>query len=374
MSLPKLIAFYLPQFYPTSENDAWWGKGFTEWTNVVTTSPRFKGHHQPQIPADLGFYDLRLAETREAQAALARQHGVHGFCYYHYWFSGDRLLDRPFDEVLQSGNPDFPFCLCWANHSWTRAWDGQERQVLKKQEYDAEDHRRHISWLLKAFQDRRYICVDGKPLFVIWRLQDIPDAMGMVRIWRAEAEKSGLPGLYLCVARTGHTDSSDADLLRPGVDAVVDFQPNAASFPASGNLINRVAVAVRGLLPLSVRQALGSYVSVNRVIDYAGTADINIAAAADWPTEYTKFPCVFPSWDNSARRKAAMIIQNNNPGKYQQWLAAAIAAVRHYEPDQQIVFLNAWNEWAEGCHLEPDKRNGRAFLEATRSALESAGC
>lgn len=370
MSNPRLISFYLPQFYPTPQNDEWWGPGFTEWTNVATARPRFRGHHQPHIPADLGFYDLRLPETREAQAALARQHGIHGFCYYHYWLNGKRLLERPFNDVLSSKRPDFPFSLCWANHHWTRAWDGLDRQVLMKQEYSPEDNRRHIDWLMQAFLDKRYIRVDGKPLFIIFKPQDIPGLGDMLDMWRAEARRGGLPGLYLCAMRTGFTESTDAELLQQGMDSIVGFQPNWATFPVSGNLTNRLAAAAKKILPSSVFAALGRSVTASRILDYKTIVDTNVATP--WPQDYTMLPCVFPSWDNSARKAAAMIIQNDDPGKYQQWLEAAIAGVRRYDPEQRIVFINGWNEWAEGCHLEPDRRNGRAFLAATSRALAVA--
>jgi lipopolysaccharide biosynthesis protein len=363
----KLIAMYLPQFHPIPENDAWWGKGFTEWTNVAATRPRFRGHNQPHVPADLGFYDLRLAETREAQAVLAREHGIQGFCYYHYWFHGDRLLHRPFDEVLSSGRPDFPFCLCWANESWTRTWDGLEREILKKQDYSAQDHHRHIDWLLRAFRDERYIRIDGKPLFIFWKLHAIPDAAAMISMWREEAARNGLPGLYLCAMRNGHTAGADADLLHAGVDAIVNFQPNWSSFPVSGNLVNRLAIIAKKVLPASLFQFLGRHASASAVIDYAGVVDACISTPL--PTTHTAHPCAFPSWDNSSRRKTAMIIQNDDPDKYQEWLEACIVAAQQHEPDRRLVFINAWNEWAEGCHLEPDRKHGFAFLEATARAL-----
>jgi lipopolysaccharide biosynthesis protein len=363
----KAIAMYLPQFHPIPENDAWWGKGFTEWTNVSVTRPRFRGHHQPHIPGDLGFYDLRLAQTREAQAALAREHGIHGFCYYHYWFHGERLLERPFDEVLNSGSPKFPFCLCWANESWTRTWDGMEREILKKQDYSTQDHRRHINWLMRAFMDERYIRIDGMPLFIFWKLHAIPDAAAMISMWRAEAARNGLTGLYLCAMRNGHTEGADADLLRTGADAIVNFQPNWSSFPVSGNLVNRLAIVAKKILPPSLFQFLGRHASASAVIDYAGIVDANISRPG--PENYTVHPCVFPSWDNSSRRKSAMIIQNDDPAKYQQWLEACIVAAQRHEPGRQLVFINAWNEWAEGCHLEPDRKNGLAFLIATARAL-----
>ncbi len=199
----RLLAFYLPQFHPIPENDEWWGRGFTEWTNVTRARPLFPGHYQPQLPADLGFYDLRLPESRLAQAELARAHGIGAFCYYHYWFNGRRILQRPFDEMLSSGQPDFPFCLCWANENWTRAWDGMEREVLLGQRYSAEDDLDHIRWLCNAFADPRYLRINGRPLFLVYRIEDLPDPAATAERWRAEARALGIGELY--PGRSGKT-------------------------------------------------------------------------------------------------------------------------------------------------------------------------
>ena len=219
----KLIAFYLPQFHPIPENDAWWGEGFTEWRNVANARPLFDGHYQPHLPSSLGFYDLRLPETREAQAELARAHGITGFCYYHYWFSGKQLLERPFEEVLASGRPDFPFCLCWANEPWSRRWDGQEQDVLQPQSYSEEDDRRHIAWLLPAFLDERAIRVDGKPLFLVYQGRELPDPARTVEIWQEAAREAGLPGIHLVSVETGWDEGWDASQV--GFDGKVLFQP-----------------------------------------------------------------------------------------------------------------------------------------------------
>ncbi|MCX7012247.1 MAG: glycoside hydrolase family 99-like domain-containing protein, partial [Candidatus Sumerlaeota bacterium] len=205
MTAPKarLIAFYLPQFHPIPENDEWWGKGFTEWTNVAKARPLFPGHYQPRVPADLGFYDLRVPETREAQAAMARAHGIEGFCYWHYWFNGKRLLEKPFDQMLATGEPEFPFCLAWANEDWTRTWDGRSSEILQKQEYGGQsDDTAHFDYLLRAFKDQRYMAVDGKPMFLIYRPADLPDPTATIALWRSLARESGLPGLHLVAIRT----------------------------------------------------------------------------------------------------------------------------------------------------------------------------
>ncbi len=220
----RAIAFYLPQFHPIPENDQWWGKGFTEWTNVIKARPLFKNHYQPHLPADLGFYDLRLPETRKAQADLARQHGIHGFCYYHYWFNGKRLLERPLDEVLTSGQPDFPFCICWANENWTRRWNGEDQDILIKQTYSSEDDLNHIRTLIPYFRDHRYIKVNGRPLILIYRVSSLPHPAQTAAIWRREAIRAGFPDLYLCtVVSLGTLDFDPASI---GFDSAVDFPPN----------------------------------------------------------------------------------------------------------------------------------------------------
>ncbi|HEX5272668.1 MAG TPA: glycoside hydrolase family 99-like domain-containing protein, partial [Gemmataceae bacterium] len=227
MSVPRLVAFYLPQYHPIPENDAWWGPGFTEWRNVVRARPLFPGHYQPHLPADLGFYDLRVPEARAAQADLARAHGIHGFCYYHYWFGGRRLLERPFAEVLATGRPDFPFCLCWANENWTRAWDGQTRHMLVGQTYSEEDDVNHLRWLATAFRDPRYIRVEGKPLFLVYRALRIPSPLSTTTRWREEARKLGVGELYLCRVESFPDERGDPAAL--GFDAAVEFQPDWVS-------------------------------------------------------------------------------------------------------------------------------------------------
>jgi len=220
----RLIAFYLPQYHPIPENDCWWGKGFTEWTNVTKAQPLFAGHYQPHLPADLGFYDLRLPEARQAQVDLAREYGIYGFCYYHYWFNGRRLLERPLAEVLSSGEPDFPFCLCWANESWTKRWDGVEGTVLMEQRYTVEDDRAHLCWLAGVFRDQRYIRVGGKPLLLVYRATKMVNPLRTTSIWREEARKLGIGELYLCRVECFGNERVDPTTI--GFDAGVEFQPD----------------------------------------------------------------------------------------------------------------------------------------------------
>jgi lipopolysaccharide biosynthesis protein len=365
--LTKLIAFYLPQFHPIPENDEWWGKGFTEWTNVVRGKPLFRGHEQPHLPADLGFYDLRLPETREAQAALAKEYGISGFCYYHYWFGGRRLLERPFNEVLRSGSPDLPFCLCWANENWARTWDGRGNVVLMRQDYSEEDDLAHIRALAEAFRDERYIRVDGKPLFLVYRASLLPDPLRTTTIWREEARRLGLGDLHLCRVESFIEDHDDPRPL--GFDAAVEFQPDWSRLPDSKQR-GRWAQRARRLVNLGAEAMQRGW----RVYDYGKTVE-RMLRPRDLP--YTLYPCVTPRWDNTARKgNKAVVFHGSTPERYERWLRTVIERSEQRATAsgtrENLVFVNAWNEWAEGAHLEPDQRWGRAYLEATRRAREVA--
>jgi hypothetical protein len=345
----RLIAFYLPQYHPIPENDRWWGEGFTEWRNVVKARPLFPGHGQPQLPTDLGFYDLRLAQSRQEQADLGRRHAIHGFCYYHFWFHGKRLLERPFNEALDTGQPDFPFCLCWANEPWSRRWDGSETDVLQPQSYSAEDDLNHIRWLLRPLTDARAITIDGRPVFLVYQGRQLPDPARTTELWRREAVRAGLKGLYLLAVETGWDAGWDATQI--GFDAKVLFQPQFSLL----NSVPRLDVANPRL----------------RVYDYEQAWPI---LANPQPVSYLRYDTVFPGWDNTPRRgEEGWVVHNSTPEAYQQWLRLAIEKTRDRPADQRIVFLNAWNEWAEGCHLEPDHRNGREYLEATAEVVRSQG-
>jgi GT2 family glycosyltransferase len=347
----RSIAFYLPQYHPTPENDEWWGKGFTEWANVIKAQPNFTGHYQPHLPSELGFYDLRIPEVREQQASLAREYGVSGFCYYYYWFNGKRLLSRPLDEILSTGEPDFPFCLCWANENWTRTWDGQDSHVLIAQNHSTEDDIAFIQGLFPALRDSRYIRIDGKPLILVYKVRLLPDAAQTALAWRDQCRAAGIGEIYLACVHNSANPALNIDPKIIGFDAAVEFPPSGKGVtrPAPGPLLN---AKFRGLC-----------------YDYLTTIK-NFMQTEGSP--YKFFRGVMPSWDNTARRQdSGHIFLGSSPEAYGHWLeSAAEWTARMHVGDQRLLFINAWNEWAEGNHLEPDRKNGRAYLEATRRVMQ----
>ncbi|MFH1819228.1 MAG: glycoside hydrolase family 99-like domain-containing protein [Pseudomonadota bacterium] len=349
------IAFYLPQFHPIPENDLWWGKGFTEWTNTAKAKPLFQGHYQPHVPADLGFYDLRCAESREAQAKLAKEYGITGFCYYHYWFGGKRILERPFNEVLSSSQPDLPFCLCWANQTWTGIWHGTPNKILVEQTYPGEaDYRAHFEALLPAFSDSRYIRVQGKPLFVVYRPSELPDAKAFVRLWTEWAQAAGLPGFYFVGVNhndkwTPQQDHFDAAILQK-------LPPKKPNVPWKYPL-------------LKLRQLRHNFqLTIHRY------ADIYPTLTRNEQPNHVEFPCAIPNWDNTPRSGLnGLVMQDSTPALFQQHFDACLRNAKRLPEDQQIVFVKSWNEWAEGNHLEPDLRYGHAYLEVVKNALDNPG-
>ena len=357
----RVVAFYLPQFHPIPDNDEWWGRGFTEWRNVVTARPRFPGHHQPHLPTDLGLYDLRVPEVRAAQADLARAHGISAFCYYHYWFEGRRLLERPFDEVLATGRPDLPFCLCWANERWTRAWDGRASSVLVEQTYSTADDHEHARWLVRAFADERYLRVEGRPVFLVYRAAALPDARRTTDILRAEAQRAGIGELLLCRVESFRAEHGDPTAL--GFDAAVEHQPDWTHLGrARRRTLAWRALARAGLAPRAFSQ--------HRVYDYGMVAD-TMSTRPQPP--FRRFPGLTPSWDNTPRRRRdGVVLTGSTPERYQRWLEACLGRAAGDGGDESLVFVNAWNEWGEGNHLEPDARFGRGYLEATRRAVAGA--
>ncbi|MBO5538598.1 MAG: glycoside hydrolase family 99-like domain-containing protein [Prevotella sp.] len=382
MSKPRIIALYLPQFHPIPENDRWWGPGFTEWTNVVKARPLFKGHVQPKLPADLGFYDLRLPETREAQARLAREAGIEGFCYYHYWFGGKQLLERPFNEVVASGKPDFPFCICWANHTWSnKTWNRksnmQSNSMLIEQTYPGEeDDIAHFNSLLPAFRDPRYITVDGKPLFMLYNPWGHTRVKAWIETWQRLAVQNGLKGIYF----VGSCDStltfklqadgttkralpnleSSAQLfqqvLNMGFDAVNSFGRRRGEMLSSGKY--------RDLMKTILRKA-GIPVGVS--YDYARTVKGFFAPEDRWENV---FPTIMPNWDRSPRATAwDGIYTGATPETFKTHIQQALSMVSHKQPEHQIIVLKSWNEWGEGNYVEPDEQFGHGWLNAIKEAI-----
>jgi Glycosyltransferase WbsX len=345
---PRLIAFYLTQFHPTPENDLWWGKGFTEWTNVTKTQPLFEGHYQPHLPSDFGFYDLRVRETRHDQIKTAKQYGIDGFCYHYYWFSGKRILNAPLDDMLADPASDMPFCLCWANENWTRRWDAADHEILIAQKYAADDDLNFIKSLVPFFTDPRYIKIDGAPFLIVYRPQHLPDAKKSIGIWREYCASMGIPKVHIVCALT----HGNLDYEQYGFDGGVEFPPH--------NLDGISGVVENKTLNFS-------HDFSGMVCQYRDIANVYLNRQYKSPNI---FHTVFPSWDNTARTGArAFITLNGTPANYQYWLAKTIERSKEAHPGKErLVFINAWNEWAEGCHLEPDRKYGHGFLEATLKA------
>jgi len=365
----RAIAFYLPQYHPVPENDAFWGKGFTEWRNVARARPRFPGHEQPHLPADLGFYDLRLAETRAAQADLARSAGLHGFCYYHYWFGGRRVLNQPFDAVRASGEPDFPFMLAWANENWTRAWDGGARDILLAQDYSDADTIAHARHLLPAFADPRYIRIGDRPVFAIYNADELPCPERWTDLFRETCLKQGISPYLLRVERY-----LDRDIRPPGAlgfDAAIEFQPFSRSFRrwlqtrpdlkrhAGRRLTNRLK---------RDWQRLQGWRSFDTQYDMPAFVAYDSCQPAP---DHLSFPGVCPSWDNSARRPEgkAILFRGSTPTLFGDWLTNKAHSFTPPSPQENLLFINAWNEWAEGNHLEPCLRHGQGWLDAVQQVL-----
>ncbi|MEO8751913.1 MAG: glycoside hydrolase family 99-like domain-containing protein [Casimicrobiaceae bacterium] len=349
-TLARLLAFYLPQFHPIPENDAWWGKGFTEWTNTAKAVPLFRGHYQPHVPADLGFYDLRLAEAREAQAVMAKDYGIEGFCYYHYWFAGKLVLERPLREVIATGRPDFPFCVCWANQTWSGIWHGAPDRVLLEQTYPGDaDHRAHFEYLLPAFADRRYAKQNGMPVFIIYRPIAIPEVRRVTDLWRKMAVDAGLPGLHL----VGIHEDPQWDPTQLGFDAVT-----CQRLPARRGWVSRRQ-------PLRwASQKLDEFRGRPTVYRYEDALPDLMPQPA---SGFESYPMVTHAWDNSPRSGAnALVLHDSNPELFRRVLRRALQLRADVPPERNLVFLKSWNEWAEGNHLEPDLRFGHGYLDVIR--------
>lgn len=345
----RLIAFYLPQFHPFPENDKWWGKGFTEWTNVGKATPNYKGHVQPHCPIHLGYYDLRLVDNMVEQANLARLFGLYGFCYYFYWFDGVVLMRQPLEQMLADKRVDMPFCLMWANENWSRRWDGKEDDILIAQKHSTQDSLAFIRHLESYFRDERYIKVEGKPVLAVYRANLIPDIKSTAALWREEARRMGFPGLYLLAAQ-----SFDIEAPEPfGFDAAVQFPPHPINYPIHNDEVEITNPSYTG-----------------QIYDYNDAARRFVTL----PTpDYKLLRTCMLSWDNTARKQdSSLTFKDFSITTYQQWLSHNVNVTLHdtrLGTDEHLTFVNAWNEWAEGTHLEPDRHHGFGYLQATHEVL-----
>lgn len=366
---PRLIAYYLPQYHPIPENDTWWGKGFTEWTNVTKAKPLFKGHYQPHYPADLGYYDLRVPEVREAQAAMAKQYGLEGFMYYHYWFGdGKKLLERPYQDMLQSRQPDLPFCLCWANESWKGVWFGEfTGKLLIEQTYPGrKDYEDHFYYLLEAFSDDRYIKVDGKPVFNVYMPLNLPDASAFANLFNELAIKEGFPGMFLIGSRVPFEWNPHDH----GFDAVIGSEAAQLRYRQQSKFKKpRYAVKrTQQILEKVAGKKIFSPFDKPAVMDYADVIDRLIT---DRHFDFDYYPCVVPNWDNTPRAgSAGLVFHNSTPQLFKKHLQQGIDKIKHLPQQRQFVFIKSWNEWAEGNYLEPDRAFGYAYLEVIKEVLE----
>lgn len=354
---PQIIAFYLPQYHPTEHNDLWWGKGFTEWTNVAKARRLFPGHYQPKIPADLGFYDLRLAEVREEQAVLAREAGVDCFCYYHYWFgNGSQELERPFTEVVETGKPDFPFCLCWANESWYKKFwnnDGAliDKKVLVEQTYPGDDdNTKHFYSLLKAFKDKRYFKVNGKLLFVIYKPLELKDVKRFMEQWQRLAKENGLPGFYFS-GFTFFADTKGDEILRSGFNSVVSCRHNR-------DKVHNVSWFIRKIISMLS--------GCPRMIRYK---KIWPRLISDLERRNDKYiPVMMPNWDHTPRsgRKGDLFF-NSSPEEFKKHCKDVLTSVK--DKKTPLCFIKSWNEWGEGNYMEPDVKYGKGYIHALKEVL-----
>lgn len=376
----RVIAYYLPQYHPIPQNDHYWGKGFTEWTNVAKSRPLFRGHMQPRVPADLGFYDLRLDEVRQAQADLAREAGIEGFCYWHYWFGdGEEVLEMPFNRLIETGKPDFPFCLGWANHDWTtKTWEkGKSKTVdtmIFKQKYlGAADNEKHFYRLLPAFRDPRYIKVDGKLLFVLFSPLLLENIEGFMAQWNELAKANGLEGFHFVA--NAHTlpdhmslknmRSLDEEVKKKvdryldfGVDAVTTVNLKRAEIRTGGRLKKVFYGALRRLKRMP---AVEKYDFSRVMRNYYSPLD----------EQENVYPMMLAGWDRSPRSGGkAVVYYGDTPAAFREAAEMAVRRVEHKDPEHRIVFLNSWNEWGEGAYMEPDLRYGRAKLDALKEVLE----
>jgi hypothetical protein len=361
--MARIIAFYLPQFHPIPENNSWWGPGFTEWHNVAKARPLFKGHVQPQLPGELGFYDLRFHQTREDQALLAKNYGVFGFCYWHYWFGGHQVLEKPLDEVIKLQAPDFPFCVGWANESWTGIWHGAPKKVLIEQNYPINDPDLHYEKLSIFFHDDRYIKHQGKPLLYVYKPNLLPKNGSYLKRLRELAVKDGFPGLYIL----GTWSPNPSGRFNSAIDLNLD---GAIVLNITGRESHLAAQHFIDAAIQKFKNKVGLTVGPNK-IDYRKAIDSMLPDLRDFP--FDAFNTVVSNWDNTPRSgRRGLVLTKSSPELFESAIVRAIENTKNrygVNSDQQYVFLKSWNEWAEGNYVEPDQINGRAYLESIQRAL-----
>lgn len=358
---PRLIAYYLPQYHPFPENEEWWGRGFTEWTNVAKAHTLFPGHYQPHIPADLGFYDLRVPETRQAQADLARKAGIEAFCYYEYWFGeGRQLMERPFEEVVASGEPDFPFCLCWANHSWyKKLWDpnqpGKDQLLIEQKYGDEQEYTTHFMHLLSAFRDKRYVRVNGKCFYAIYDALHFPNVEQFIACWQRLARENGLEGFYFVA--TDYNSEHKQELLSRGFDAInnVDYIN-----------IYHVMPTWRKAIYAFMREVL----HIPMIFRYKDAIRHMLHPSC---REREVIPVIVPNWDHTPRSgRKGTVFTDAAPHYFKQLAKQAIDMVCNKPAEEQIIMIKSWNEWGEGNYMEPDLRYGHGYIDALREAIDEA--
>ncbi len=360
MSVIRPIALYLPQFHPIPENDNWWEKGFTEWTNVAKAKPLFKGHWQPRLPADLGFYDLRVPETREVQALLANQHGIYGFCYWHYWFAGKRLLEKPFNEVVRSKRPDFPFCLAWANQTWEGKWHGvSNNKVLIEQTYPGiKDHEDHFYALLDAFKDERYITVNGKRIFFIFQPIDFPNPKAFIDLWQGLAIKEGLKGFHF----VGMHMDAEWPYATYGYNAIVQKWLNMEKLKNSNFLQSKKNNLFNLFKKKKIEKGEPLVISYQEYVEQY----------PEHPVGAHEYPVVYADWDSTPRAgHNGWLFEGTSPELFGELCQRAFIETGNKPVDEKFVLVKSWNEWAEGNYLEPDSKYGLKYLNQFKQAIEA---
>lgn len=369
----KIIAFYLPQFHCIAENDKWWGKGFTEWTNVKKAKPLFFGHNQPRIPKNNNYYDLLDDNIKIWQAKIAKEYGIFGFCYYHYWFKdGKQLLEKPAEQMLSNKQIDLPFCFCWANENWSRNWDGGNQEIIMEQNYgDKEDWELHFQYLLKFFRDERYITIDGKPLFIIYKPDLIVDIYQMIQYFKNRALQENFPGI--CFAFQFPTYFSDIFYRDDIFDYIIEFEPVYSRNNFQRNKSKKIEFIRRifgenfisyyrkrkGIKGFNYNKQ--KYLSMF-FYDEAWNRILN----TKWDDKL--IPGTFVDWDNTPRNKHGAIYSGFTIEKFEKYMHLLVKKVK--ENNKKMIFINAWNEWGEGAYLEPDEKYGYKKLEAIKKALE----